>query len=125
MTEQWKLQMALRVRAFAVSILAPRIRCQQLMLLTMFAHLFLLMGANPQRRARFAGTQQHEASLPIFGKVDQRIRLVHFAPVLQPPRTRQAISLMAKRRQGNTRSMSCVPDVFIGAYLNGLVPAGC
>src|SRR5438874_4374494 len=102
MTEQWKLQMALRVRAFAVSILAPRIRRQQLMLFSMFPHLFLLVSTNPQRGVRLAGTQQHEASLPIFGKVNERIRLVHLAPVLQPSSTCQAISLMAKRRQGNT-----------------------
>jgi len=117
--------MALRVRAFAVSILAPRIRRQQLMLFSMFPHLFLLVSTNPQRGARFAGTQQYETGVTIFGKIDQGIRLVYFASILQPSCTRQAIALMAKRRQGNACGMSCAPDVFIAAYSNGVLPAGC
>ena len=104
MTEQWKLQMALRVRAFAVSILAPRIRRQQLMLFSMFPHLFLLVSTNPQRGARFAGTQQYETGVTIFGKIDQGIRLVYFASILQPSCTRQAIALMAKRRPSFARA---------------------
>jgi hypothetical protein len=65
----------------------------------MFTHLFLLMGVNAQRRARLTGTQQYETGLTIFGKIDQRIRLVYLASILQPSGTRQAIPLMAKRRQ--------------------------
>src|SRR5581483_3536375 len=83
-----------------------------------FAHLARLVGANFQIRAWLACTKQNKTCFTIFRKVAYRIRLIYGAAVDKTSRARQTASLMAQRRQGDTRIVSCVPDVLIRGHLD-------
>jgi hypothetical protein len=84
----------------------------------MLPHLVLLVGPNPEIRARLAGTQQYESGLPILGKVADGIRLIYFSRFEQCPSAGETPSLVAERGQDNSSLQRCVPDVLVSPHTN-------
>ena len=91
---------------------------RQSVLATVLPHLLLLIGENPQTRARPSCTQQHEPRLPILGKIADGICLIHFSTFKQSSRTGETASLVAECRQTDSRFQRRIPDVLISPYGN-------
>src|SRR2546426_12174402 len=103
---------------------ASRVGCRQAVLPAVGSHLLLLVGQDAQRGAGFAGTKQYEAGLPILRIITGRIGLIDLAPVQQASGTGKTSSLLAESGQLETGGEGGVPDVLVGAHLDGLFSAG-
>ena len=106
------------------SVHTPGIGRQKSLLLAMPPHIRLLIRADTQSGPRLSSTQQNKSRLTVLGKIDPGVRLIHFASAFQSPRAGQAISLMAKRRQGDSGRQGGVPNVFVPANTNRAFSVG-
>ena len=94
------------------------IRRRKSVLPPVLPHLLLLIGENPQIRARFPGTQQDESRLTILRKIADGICLIHFAALDQSARASETTSLMAERRQRDSGSQCRIPNMLVSPHDN-------